>query len=203
MHPRDCMVGLLHCRLCPSCEMKQCKLQGYDWELLDLVFLFHRPYYDNYSDLPTHPLFAGDTRILQGSPAHLRRIASHPHLARLHKRCLSVNLFHWSSQPLDHEDKAIPYSGNFGGRKLGELMKNTIFAEKVRTDCSLLSRQGCHTPKFREKKKFRKEPQNHKFAKVSRHPRLKFSIYTLFARVPVRQTFDFVSLVPKPLGKRL
>ena len=46
------------------------------------------------SDLPTHQLFVGDTRILQGSPAHPHRIVSHPHLAKLH------NLCHWSSQPL-------------------------------------------------------------------------------------------------------
>jgi len=34
------------------------------------------------AEFPTHPLFLGDTRILQGSPAHPRRMASHPHLAR-------------------------------------------------------------------------------------------------------------------------
>ena len=49
-------------------------------------------------------------------------------------------------------------------------------------------------------KKFREEPQNDKFAKVSRLPRLKFCIYMLFARVPERQTLDFIL---RPLGKRL
>ena len=44
-------------------------------------------------DLPTHPLFSGDTRILQGSPAHPRRIASHPHLARLCERCAKRRSF--------------------------------------------------------------------------------------------------------------
>ena len=34
------------------------------------------------SDLPTHPHFVDDTQILQGSLAHLRRIISHPHLAK-------------------------------------------------------------------------------------------------------------------------
>ena len=39
------------------------------------------------SDLPTHLLFLGDTRIFQRSPAHPCRIVSHLHLARLYKRC--------------------------------------------------------------------------------------------------------------------
>ena len=81
-------------------------------------------------------------------------------------------------------------------------MKNTIIAEKTRAERSLLPRQGCHALKFCGKK-FREEPQNDKFAKVSRLPRLKFCIYMLFARVPEWQTLDFVSLVPRPLGKRL
>ena len=37
------------------------------------------------ADLPNHPLFSGDTRILQSSPIHPRRIPSH--LARLCERC--------------------------------------------------------------------------------------------------------------------
>ena len=53
------------------------------------------------------------------------------------------------------------------------------------------------------REKFLEEPQNDKYAKVSRLPKLKFSIYKLFARVQERQTLDFVSLVPRPLGKRL
>ena len=44
-------------------------------------------------DLPTHPIFSGYIRILQGSPAHPRRIASHLHLARYTSAALSVNLF--------------------------------------------------------------------------------------------------------------
>ena len=44
-------------------------------------------------DLPTHPLFSDDTRILQGSPAHLRRIASHPHLGRVYERCTKCRSF--------------------------------------------------------------------------------------------------------------
>ena len=51
--------------------------------------------------------------------------------------------------------------------------------------------------------KFHEEPQNDKFVKVSRLPRLKFSIYMLFAHVPERQTLDFISLVPRSLGKCL
>ena len=39
------------------------------------------------SDLPTHLLFLGDTRIFQRSPAHPCRIVSHPHLGRLYKWC--------------------------------------------------------------------------------------------------------------------
>ena len=38
-----------------------------------------------FTDLPSYPLFLGDTRILQGSPTHPTRIASHPHLARLYE----------------------------------------------------------------------------------------------------------------------
>ena len=45
------------------------------------------------ADLPTHPLFSGDTRILQGSPAHPHRIASHLDLARLYERCTKRRAF--------------------------------------------------------------------------------------------------------------
>ena len=48
---------------------------------------------ENHSDLRTHPLFSGDTRIFQCLPAHPRRIASHPHLARLHERCAMCRSF--------------------------------------------------------------------------------------------------------------
>ena len=123
--------------------------------------------------------------FLQGSPAHPSRIASHPHLARLYERCTKHRSFPLIQSATGSEDEAIQYSRNFGGRKLGELMKNTIFAKKSRAECSLLPRQGCHAPKFRGKK-FHEEPQNDKFAKVSRHPRLKFCIYMLCAHVPER-----------------
>ena len=42
--------------------------------------------------LPTHQHFTGDTQILQDSPAHLRRIVT--------RIWLSIDHFHWSSQPL-------------------------------------------------------------------------------------------------------
>ena len=103
------------------------------------------------ADLPTHSLFLGDTQILQGSPAHPRRIASHRIWLGYTSSALSFDLFRWSSQPLDHEDETIPYSRNFGGRKLGELMKNVIFAEKTHADCSLLPRQDATPPNFAEK----------------------------------------------------
>ena len=51
------------------------------------------------------------------------------------------------------------------------------------------------------REKLHEEPQNDKFVKVSRLPRLKFSIYMLFAHVPERQTLDFISLVPRLLKK--
>jgi len=68
------------------------------------------------ADLPTHPLFSGDNRILQGSPAHPRRIASHPHLA------IPLN-----QSAIDHEDEVIPYSGNFRGRKLAQINEKYNF----------------------------------------------------------------------------
>ena len=42
-----------------------------------------------------------------------RRIASHPIWLGYTSAALSVDLFRRSSQPLDHEDEAITYSGNF------------------------------------------------------------------------------------------
>ena len=79
------------------------------------------------SDLPTHPLFLGDTWILQGSPAHPGRIASHPGCK---STVLSVNLFSWSSQPLDHEDDAISYSGKFRGKKPLQIDEKYDFREE-------------------------------------------------------------------------
>ena len=73
---------------------------------------------DFRTDLPTHPLFSGDTRILQGSPAHPRRIASHPHPARL-----KIN----ASAALNNKDEAISYRGNFRGRKLARIDKKYDF----------------------------------------------------------------------------
>ena len=81
-------------------------------------------------------------------------------------------------------------------------MKNMIFAEKVQAVGRFCRAKDATPPNFAGEK-FREGSQNHKFAKVSRHLRLKFCIYMLFARVPERQTLDFVSLVPRPLGKRL
>ena len=108
------------------------------------------------SDLPTHPLFSGDTRILQGSPAHPRRIASHPHLARLYERCAKRRSFPLIQSATGSWRRGNTVQRKLWGRKLGDLMKNTIFAEKAGADCSLLSRQGCHAPKFRGEKISRK-----------------------------------------------
>ena len=112
-------------------------------------------------DLSTHLLFSGDTRILQGSPAHPRRIANHPHLAaaaRLGIRAL------FSADPVSHwimKMRLYRTAETFEGENLRELMKNTILVEKTLTDCWLLPRQECHAPKFRGEN-HRESPQNRK-----------------------------------------
>ena len=107
-------------------------------------------------------------------------------------------------------------------------MKNAIVAEKTRADCSLLPRQGCHALKFHGEN-FREEPQNRKICE-SQPPsqgevlhihairvrsgvlnpgneatHLQLYMYTFMAIDCLHvyiYPLDFVSLVPRPLGKR-
>ena len=110
--------------------------------------VFQLQQHGQISDLPTHLLFSSDTRILQGSPAHLCRIASHPDLARLYECCTKCRSFLLIQSATGSWRWGNIIQWNFGGRKLGQLKKNTIFTEKTHAECSLLPRQGSHAPKF-------------------------------------------------------
>ena len=172
---------------------------------------------DPCADLPTHPLFLSDTRILQGSPAHQRRIASHPHLARYTSAALSVDLFCWSSQPLDHEDEAMPYSGNFDGENLRELMKKKKdFCEENSRGLLAFAAPRMPRPQILRGKPSRIATKPKILRKLVAFPGWS-SAYTCYARAfrsgkpwewgytfmaihvyTYQHTLDFVSLVPRP-----
>ena len=138
------------------------------------------------TDLPTHPLFSGDTRILQGSPAHPCRIASHPNLARLYERCTKRRSF------------SLIQSATGSRRRGNTVQLKTLEGEnlanlrKIRFSRRKLARNACFcrakdtTPPTFAGKNFAKSHKTTNL-RVSRLPRLKFSIYMLFARVPVSQ----------------
>ena len=98
----------------------------------------------------------------------------------------------------------------FEGEDFRKLMKNTIFAEKTVTNCSLLPCQGCYTSKFLGRK-LHEQPQNSEICKPP-FP-VWSSSYTYYSRSEVVNPgneaihvyiypLGFVSLIPRPLGTR-